>query len=86
MAPESLAYRNYSKKSDVWTFGIVVYEIVAQREPHKDQDLFEVGSRIRDEGLTPTIPSTVSQKERHVVWSIARSVFSCEWKGIPASF
>jgi serine/threonine protein kinase len=23
MAPESIAYRNYSKKSDVWTFGIV---------------------------------------------------------------
>jgi serine/threonine protein kinase len=23
MAPESIAHRNYSKKSDVWTFGIV---------------------------------------------------------------
>jgi serine/threonine protein kinase len=23
MAPESIAYRKYSKKSDVWTFGIV---------------------------------------------------------------
>jgi serine/threonine protein kinase len=67
MAPESLAYRNYSKKSDVWTFGIVVYEIVAQREPHKDQDLFEVGSRIRDEGLTPTIPTDCPPKLRELM-------------------
>jgi hypothetical protein len=25
MAPESIANRNYSKKSDVWMFGIVVW-------------------------------------------------------------
>jgi len=62
MAPESIAHRNYSKKSDVWTFGIVVYEIVAQCEPHKDQDLFQIGVRIRDEGLTPKIPSNCPQK------------------------
>jgi serine/threonine protein kinase len=73
MAPESLAYRNYSKKSDVWTFGIVVYEIVAQCEPHKDQDLLVVGPRIRDEGLTPTIPSNSPQKLRELMqicWKI----------------
>jgi predicted Ser/Thr protein kinase len=67
MAPESLAYRNYSKKSDVWTFGIVVYEIVAQCEPHKDQDLFVVGTRIRDEGLTPTIPTDCPPKLRELM-------------------
>jgi hypothetical protein len=44
-----------------------VYEIVAQREPHKDQDLFEVGSRIRDEGLTPTIPTDCPPKLRELM-------------------
>jgi serine/threonine protein kinase len=34
MAPESIAHQVYSKKSDVWMFGALVYEIVAQREPH----------------------------------------------------
>jgi serine/threonine protein kinase len=47
MAPESISRKNYSKKSDVWTFGIVVYEIVAQCEPHKDMDLVEVAVQIR---------------------------------------
>jgi len=46
-AHESLAHRNYSKKSDVWTFGIVVYEIVAQCEPHNNEDVFDVATRIR---------------------------------------
>jgi predicted Ser/Thr protein kinase len=42
MAPESLANRTYSKKSDVWSFGIVVYEIVARCEPHKGENIFRV--------------------------------------------
>jgi serine/threonine protein kinase len=38
MSPESIGKQVYSKKSDVWMFGIVVYEIVAQREPHTNID------------------------------------------------
>jgi serine/threonine protein kinase len=57
MAPESLAQRTYSKKSDVWSFGIVVYEIVARREPHTEVNPLEVGLLIRDRHLTPKIPS-----------------------------
>jgi serine/threonine protein kinase len=56
MAPESIALKAYSKKSDVWSFGIVVYEIVAQCEPHKDRNILEVAVAIRDRGLTPKIP------------------------------
>jgi serine/threonine protein kinase len=56
MAPESLANQTYSKKSDVWSFGIVVYEIVARREPHTDADPLLVGALIRDQHLTPKIP------------------------------
>jgi serine/threonine protein kinase len=57
MAPESIEEQVYSKKSDVWMFGVLIYEIVAQREPHTDKDPNDVPILIRDEGLTPTIPS-----------------------------
>jgi len=62
MAPESLKHQTYSKKSDVWSFGIVVYEIVAQCEPHIDVDPLDIGPLIRDQYLTPEIPSDAPQK------------------------
>ena len=55
-APESLQTSVYGTQSDVWSFGIVVYEIVARREPHLDEDPMSIGFRIRDDGLVPTIP------------------------------
>jgi len=54
MAPESIAQRIYSKKSDVWSF---VYEIVAQCQPHNDRNIIEVALEIRDRHLTPNIPN-----------------------------
>jgi hypothetical protein len=62
MSPESIGQQVYSKKSDVWMFGIVVYEIVARREPHDDKDPLNVSREIRDKGLTPEIPSNCPQK------------------------
>jgi serine/threonine protein kinase len=47
MSPESIGQQVYSKKSDVWMFGIVVYEIVSQREPHTDIDPNQVAFLIR---------------------------------------
>jgi len=73
MAPESLRHKVYSKKSDVWMFGVVVYEIVAQREPHADIDTKNVTVLIRDKGLTPTIPNDCPEKLRQVMqlcWNI----------------
>jgi len=62
MAPESIEQQVYSKKSDVWMFGVLVYEIVAQREPHTDKDPKQILILIRDQGLTPTIPNNCPQK------------------------
>jgi serine/threonine protein kinase len=44
--------------SDVWSFGILVFEIIAQQEPHSDADPIEVGRLIRDNALTPVIPES----------------------------
>jgi len=56
MAPESIGQHVYSKKSDVWMFGVLAYEIVARREPHADKNPAAVSTLIKDTGLTPPIP------------------------------
>jgi hypothetical protein len=69
MAPESIGQQVYSKKSDAWMFGMVVYEIIAQCEPHSELniDSKEMAALIRDKGLTPIIPSDCPQKLRQVM-------------------
>jgi predicted Ser/Thr protein kinase len=57
MAPESITRREYSQKSDVWSFGIVLYEIVARREPHADKNPNEVADLIGQNVMTPEIPN-----------------------------
>jgi serine/threonine protein kinase len=47
MSPESIGQQVYSKKSDVWMFGVVVYEFVARREPHSDKAPLDVAVEIR---------------------------------------
>jgi serine/threonine protein kinase len=52
MPPESIRDRAYSEKSDVWAFGVVIYEIVTGKEPFEGMDLIEVAMQIRDQQLT----------------------------------
>lgn len=52
MAPECFLQK-YSSKSDVWSFGIVLYEMMAGTVPHRGVDLHQLAAAIRDEGVTP---------------------------------
>jgi serine/threonine protein kinase len=52
MPPESIRDRAYSEKSDVWAYGVTVYEIVSRSDPFSGKSLLEVAVKIRDEGYT----------------------------------
>jgi len=57
MAPESIDKKVYSEKSDVWSFGILVFEILSNGEsPHKDVPMIDAAILIRDTGAVPIIP------------------------------
>jgi hypothetical protein len=67
MAPESLKNKEYSVKSDVWSFGILAFEIIAQEEPHTKSDPIQVGRFIRDEGRTPELPVTCPEELASII-------------------
>jgi len=67
MAPESINQRIFSKKSDVWMFGVLVYEIAARREPHTDKSRLTISLEIGENFLTPTIPNDCPPKLRQLM-------------------
>jgi serine/threonine protein kinase len=75
MSPEALAKQTYSTKSDVWTFGIMLSEIVARKEPHGDEDLINVAVKIRDQGYTPSIPENCPR--------LLKDIMQMSWKVDP---
>jgi serine/threonine protein kinase len=46
-APESLKSSQYSSKSDVWSFGILCWEVLLGEEPHLNSDPLAIGIEIR---------------------------------------
>jgi serine/threonine protein kinase len=60
MAPESIRNGTYSKKSDVWMFGIMIYEILSGKKPHGSaENLVSVAIDIRETGRIPTLDEHV---------------------------
>lgn len=61
MPPESLRDRVYSEKSDVWSYGVTLYEICMGREPFEGMDLLQIAVKVRDE--TFTVFNTLTEAE-----------------------
>jgi serine/threonine protein kinase len=55
MSPESLLTREYSAKSDVWSFGVTAWEMIFSREPYEGWDLLELALKIRETYMHPDL-------------------------------
>jgi len=51
MAPESIRNKEYTTKSDIWSYGVVVWEILTRSKPFAALDPLQVATRVVYEGL-----------------------------------
>lgn len=57
MAPECFSHKQYSFKTDVWSFGVLISEMVCRAEPYPGMDLLDVAIGIKSRQLRPSLPA-----------------------------
>lgn len=55
-APEIVKMENYDEKVDVYSFGIVMWELIMREEPYDGQGGVQIAYAAAEQGLRPTIP------------------------------
>lgn len=69
IAPEILKGRAYTNKADVWSMGILLYEICAQDVPIKAANLHDLYKRIMNFKRVPALPRTYSASMKQLIES-----------------
>ncbi|KAG0447580.1 hypothetical protein HPP92_028254 [Vanilla planifolia] len=57
MAPEMIKHKHYGRKVDVYSFGLVLWEMVTGRIPYGDMTPVQAAFAVVDKNLRPTIPA-----------------------------
>jgi len=67
MAPESINSRVYSRETDVWAYGVLMFEILNRSEPYPGLDPVQAASRVVFQGLIPDIPQDAPQQVQEIM-------------------
>jgi serine/threonine protein kinase len=57
LAPEVIMHAHYSKESDVYAFGIVLWEIFTRQEVYPRLSAAQIIAKVANEGLRPQVPA-----------------------------
>merc|ERR1712146_30947 len=57
MSPEAIKDKVYSQKSDVWSFGVTVWEVLTRQNPYPSMDLIQVATAVCYKNVRPDMPN-----------------------------
>jgi Protein tyrosine and serine/threonine kinase len=66
MAPEAIMDRKYSKKTDAWAFGVVMFELATQEIPYSGHSPAQIAAKVPAGRLALKLPEDVASKLRSV--------------------
>merc|ERR1712000_694749 len=67
MSPEAIKDKAYSQKSDVWSFGVTVWEVLTRQNPYPSMDLIQVATAVCYKNLCPETPAGTNSVLRTVL-------------------
>ena len=67
MAPEIMKFNKYSIKSDLWSVGVILYEMVVGRTPYKARNHMELLQKINTQGVIIPISLEISANCRSII-------------------
>ncbi|XP_024401687.1 serine/threonine/tyrosine-protein kinase HT1 [Physcomitrium patens] len=67
MAPEMISHKHYSKKVDVYSFGIVLWELVTGLVPYPDMTPVQVAYAVVNKNLRPPVDDDCPPALRHLM-------------------
>lgn len=56
MPPEAIKEKVYSRHSDMWSYGVIIWEIVTRQEPYPEMDAVKAAMGVCYEGLRLPVP------------------------------
>mmetsp|Transcript_43719 Transcript_43719/g.137291 ORF Transcript_43719/g.137291 Transcript_43719/m.137291 type:complete len:141 (-) Transcript_43719:57-479(-) len=56
-APEVIRQENYTLKADVFSYAIILWELVTGKEPYDGMEGLNVAYAVADDGLRPDVPN-----------------------------
>lgn len=62
MAPEIISSGSYNEKADVYSFGIVLWELLTKEPPYRGLHEVQVAVAVLNQDIRPLIPETAPQK------------------------
>jgi len=67
MAPEIFQDRQYTDKGDLWSVGVIMYQMLTGKVPYNGNDLHDLVSNVRKNNLTWNTKNTISNEMKLLV-------------------